>query len=121
MRLLFVVGAGSAVCGVTEREERMAAEGYELSAEVGADLCQDYEARFEEGSRTVVAGIEATLAPTGSREGALEGPSWLGGSLIVTSDTMAGLDQSWHSTGDQASDNVVRRSRVPPTDVELTA
>ncbi|MFE9003956.1 hypothetical protein ACFYOY_17725 [Streptomyces sp. NPDC007875] len=52
---------------VTEREERMAAEGYELSAEVSADLFQDYEARFEEGSRTVVAGIEATLAPAGSR------------------------------------------------------
>ncbi|BBJ43117.1 hypothetical protein SSPO_058350 [Streptomyces antimycoticus] len=67
MRLLFVVDAGSAVCDVTEREERMAAEGYELSAEVSADLFQDYEARFEEGLRTVVAGIEATLAPTGSR------------------------------------------------------
>ncbi|MBO3674439.1 TetR/AcrR family transcriptional regulator C-terminal domain-containing protein [Streptomyces sp. NEAU-YJ-81] len=52
---------------VTEREERMAAEGYELSAEVSADLFQDYEARFEEGLRTVVAGIEATLAPAGSR------------------------------------------------------
>lgn len=69
-------GAGP-VCGwpgerapgydVAEREERMAAEGYELSAEVSADLFQDYEARFEEGLRTVVAGIEATLAPAGSR------------------------------------------------------
>lgn len=69
----------------------------------------------------LVGRIEVTLAPVGSREGALEGLPWLGGSLIVTSDTMAGLDQSWHSTGDKASDNVVRRSRVPPTDVEFTA
>ncbi|AGP57208.1 hypothetical protein M271_28765, partial [Streptomyces rapamycinicus NRRL 5491] len=48
---------------VTEREERMAAEGYPLAAAVSSDLFLDYEARFEEGLRAIVAGIEATLAP----------------------------------------------------------
>ncbi|GAA3363691.1 hypothetical protein GCM10017744_059460 [Streptomyces antimycoticus] len=121
MRLLFVVGAGSAVCDVTEHEERMAAEGYELSAEVSADLFQDHEARFEGGCAPSWRASRRPWRRRARVRGALEGPSWLGGSLIVTSDAMAGLDQSWHSTGDQASDNVVRRSRVPPTDLELTA
>ncbi|MEU0838411.1 TetR/AcrR family transcriptional regulator C-terminal domain-containing protein [Streptomyces sp. NPDC005962] len=36
---------------------------YPLTAAVGADLFEDYEARFEEALRTIVAGIEATLGP----------------------------------------------------------
>ncbi|MEU1801188.1 TetR/AcrR family transcriptional regulator C-terminal domain-containing protein [Streptomyces sp. NPDC019937] len=36
---------------------------YPLTAAVGADLFEDYEVRFEEGLRTIVAGIEATLGP----------------------------------------------------------
>ncbi|WP_079343749.1 hypothetical protein [Streptomyces antioxidans] len=47
-----------------EREERMAAEGYPLAAAVSSDLFQDYGVRFEEGLRALVAGIEATLAPS---------------------------------------------------------
>ncbi len=45
----------------------MAAEGYPLAAAVSSDLFQDYEARFEEGLRAIVAGIEAILAPAASR------------------------------------------------------
>ncbi|MFE2673271.1 TetR/AcrR family transcriptional regulator C-terminal domain-containing protein [Streptomyces hygroscopicus] len=52
---------------VSEREARMAAEGYALAAAVSADLFQDYEERFEEGLRAVVAGIAATLAPGAAR------------------------------------------------------
>ncbi|MGV9854011.1 TetR/AcrR family transcriptional regulator C-terminal domain-containing protein [Streptomyces sp. NPDC003442] len=52
---------------VEEREERMAAEGYPLAAAVSSDLFQDYETRFEEGLRAIVAGIEATLAPAAPR------------------------------------------------------
>ncbi|MFI0818666.1 TetR/AcrR family transcriptional regulator C-terminal domain-containing protein [Streptomyces sp. NPDC021098] len=36
---------------------------YPLTAAVGADLFLDYETRFEEGLRTIVAGIESTLGP----------------------------------------------------------
>lgn len=46
----------------------MAAEGYPLAAAVSSDPFQDYEARFEEGLRAIVAGIEATLAPAASRQ-----------------------------------------------------
>ncbi|MFI0780054.1 TetR/AcrR family transcriptional regulator C-terminal domain-containing protein [Streptomyces sp. NPDC021212] len=46
-------------------EERAALIGpdYPLTAAVGADLFEDYEGRFEEGLRTIVAGIETTLGP----------------------------------------------------------
>ncbi|MFF7654987.1 TetR/AcrR family transcriptional regulator C-terminal domain-containing protein [Streptomyces sp. NPDC007983] len=36
---------------------------YPLTAAAGADLFEDYETRFEEALRTIVAGIEATLGP----------------------------------------------------------
>ena len=36
---------------------------YPLAGAVGADLFLDYDARFEEGLRTIVAGIESTLGP----------------------------------------------------------
>ncbi|WP_438492324.1 TetR/AcrR family transcriptional regulator C-terminal domain-containing protein [Streptomyces asiaticus] len=60
-------GERTAGYDVAEREERMAAEGYPLAAAVSSDLFQDYEARFEEGLRAIVAGIEAILAPAASR------------------------------------------------------
>ncbi|WFB09019.1 TetR/AcrR family transcriptional regulator C-terminal domain-containing protein [Streptomyces sp. LX-29] len=47
---------------VQERADRIGAD-YPLAAAVGADLFTDYEARFEEGLRAIVAGVEATLLP----------------------------------------------------------
>ncbi|MET7762203.1 TetR/AcrR family transcriptional regulator C-terminal domain-containing protein [Streptomyces sp. NPDC005393] len=45
-----------------KRAERIGAD-YPLAAAAGADLFLDFEERFEEGLRAVVAGIEATLGP----------------------------------------------------------
>ncbi|MDT3398587.1 TetR/AcrR family transcriptional regulator C-terminal domain-containing protein [Streptomyces sp. B1866] len=45
---------------VEERGRRLRVD-FPLAAGVGADLFGDFEARFEEGLRTIVAGIEATL------------------------------------------------------------
>ncbi|MER7790134.1 TetR/AcrR family transcriptional regulator C-terminal domain-containing protein [Streptomyces sp. NPDC097640] len=47
---------------VQERAERIGEE-YPLAAEAGPDLFSDYETRFEEGLRVMVAGIEATMGP----------------------------------------------------------
>ncbi|MDT0543831.1 MULTISPECIES: TetR/AcrR family transcriptional regulator C-terminal domain-containing protein [Streptomyces] len=47
---------------VKERAE-LIGEEYPLAAEAGADLFSDYETRFEEGLRVMVAGIEATMGP----------------------------------------------------------
>ncbi|MGW2325289.1 TetR/AcrR family transcriptional regulator C-terminal domain-containing protein [Streptomyces sp. NPDC001700] len=41
---------------------------YPLAGAVGADLFLDYDARFEEGLRTIVAGIESTLGPAASAQ-----------------------------------------------------
>ncbi|MET7906443.1 TetR/AcrR family transcriptional regulator C-terminal domain-containing protein [Streptomyces sp. NPDC005355] len=47
---------------IEKRAERIGAD-YPLAAAAGADLFLDFEERFEEGLRAVVAGIEATLGP----------------------------------------------------------
>ncbi|MEU6949334.1 TetR/AcrR family transcriptional regulator C-terminal domain-containing protein [Streptomyces sp. NPDC046316] len=47
---------------VERRAERLA--DYPLSAAAGAELFTDYDTGFEDGLRLIVAGIEATYAPT---------------------------------------------------------
>ncbi|EFL25395.1 tetracycline repressor protein class D [Streptomyces himastatinicus ATCC 53653] len=47
---------------VAERADLIGPD-YPLAAAAGADLFLDYDARFEEGLRTIVAGIESTLGP----------------------------------------------------------
>ncbi|MEU8524453.1 MULTISPECIES: TetR/AcrR family transcriptional regulator C-terminal domain-containing protein [Streptomyces] len=49
---------------VEERAERLA--DYPLAAAAGAELFTDFDAGFEEGLRLIVAGIEATYAPSGT-------------------------------------------------------
>ncbi|WKX70817.1 TetR/AcrR family transcriptional regulator C-terminal domain-containing protein [Streptomyces sp. XD-27] len=51
---------------VDQRAERIGAD-YPLAAAAGADLFLDYEERFEEGLRAIIAGIEATLLPSARR------------------------------------------------------
>ncbi|MFF0436355.1 TetR/AcrR family transcriptional regulator C-terminal domain-containing protein [Streptomyces sp. NPDC004327] len=46
---------------VDQRAQRLA--DYPLAAAAGAELFTDYDDRFEEGLRLIVAGIEATYAP----------------------------------------------------------
>jgi TetR/AcrR family transcriptional regulator, tetracycline repressor protein len=46
-----------------QERAKLIGEEYPLAAGVGADLFSNYEARFEEGLRAVVAGIEATMGP----------------------------------------------------------
>ncbi len=46
---------------IEERARRLAA--YPLAAAAGAELFADYDERFEEGLRLIVAGIEAVYAP----------------------------------------------------------
>ncbi|MDW6062067.1 TetR/AcrR family transcriptional regulator C-terminal domain-containing protein [Streptomyces sp. FXJ1.4098] len=46
-----------------QERAKLIGEEYALAAEAGADLFTDYEARFEEGLRAIVAGIEATMGP----------------------------------------------------------
>ncbi|MEV6331826.1 TetR/AcrR family transcriptional regulator C-terminal domain-containing protein [Streptomyces sp. NPDC051909] len=46
---------------VAERAERLAA--YPLAAQAGAEIFGDYDSRFEEGLRIIVAGIAATYGP----------------------------------------------------------
>ncbi|MEV5970265.1 TetR/AcrR family transcriptional regulator C-terminal domain-containing protein [Streptomyces sp. NPDC051921] len=48
---------------VGERAERLAE--FPLAAAAGAEIFADYDGRFEEGLRLIVAGIEATYAPGG--------------------------------------------------------
>ncbi|WP_328319241.1 TetR/AcrR family transcriptional regulator C-terminal domain-containing protein [Streptomyces sp. NBC_00388] len=47
--------------GVAERAERLA--GYPLTAAAGWEIFTDYDQRFEEGLRLIVAGIEAAYRP----------------------------------------------------------
>ncbi|WP_431043940.1 TetR/AcrR family transcriptional regulator C-terminal domain-containing protein [Streptomyces sp. P1-3] len=59
-------GERAAGYDVDERAARIGAD-HPLAAAAGADLFLNYEERFEEGLRVIIAGIEATLPPSAGR------------------------------------------------------
>ena len=63
---------------VAQRTERLA--DYPLAAAAGAELFADYDTGFEDGLRLIVAGIEATYAPTGTGTGSAARPAGPAGS-----------------------------------------